>query len=147
MYSCDLCNSAFADKPRGCTLDGCPYKSPADPKWITMRYGLEEISIEVANSWLAADYPEDMRSDRAQFRHAHIHATKALGKIAALIDHQDHGRLTDPEARELRGELDKLLADLIRCTAKMSATAPIVHVPLWRAYIDRAMQLAARWGH
>lgn len=124
-----------------------PHKNPDDPKWITIRYGLEELSVEVANTWIAADYPEDMRSDRAQFRHAHVHATKTLGKIAALIDHQDHGRLFDLEARELRGELAKLLADLVRCTAKMAATAPLVHIHLWRAYIDRAKQLAKHWGY
>jgi hypothetical protein len=118
-----------------------------DHHWATIRYGLEAVSIEVSKTWLAEDYPEDMRDDRAQFRHSHIHATKALGKIAALIDHQDHGRLGDEEARALLGELPKLLADLVRCTAKMAATAPIVHVPLWRAYTDRAKQLAARWGH
>lgn len=115
--------------------------------WITIHDGLEELCNQVQKTWLATDYPSDMQSDQAQFRHAHIHATKALGKIAALIDHQDHERMADDEAKELRSELPKLLADLIRCTVKMAETAPTVKISLWRAYIDRAKQLATRWGH
>lgn len=112
-----------------------------------IRLGLRAIESQVAETWLAADYPDDMRSDRAQFRHAHIHATKALGKIAALIDHQDHDRLGDSEAVGLAAELGKLLADLVRCTTKMAETAPRGRLSLAEAYLLRADQLAKRWGH
>lgn len=112
-----------------------------------IRHGLQVLADQVEQTWLATDYPEDMRSNRAQFRHAHVHATKALGKIAALIDHQDHGRIADREALDLCRELPKLLADLVRCTAKMAEMAPGGPVSLASAYADRAEQLAKRWGH
>jgi hypothetical protein len=109
--------------------------------------GLAVLARQVSETWLAIDYPEAVRSDAAQFRHACLHATKAIGKITALIDHADHERLDDPEAVALRSELPKLLADLIRCTAKMAETAPLQPVLLPQAYIARAKQLAERWGH
>lgn len=109
--------------------------------------GLEILAREVSETWLAFDYPAAVRSDAAQFRHARLHATKALGKIAALIDHAEHERLDDPEAVSLRAELPKLLADMIRCTAKMAQTAPFERVSLPQAYTERAKQLAERWGH
>jgi hypothetical protein len=113
----------------------------------TIASGLEVLAREVLETWLAADYPPAIQSDTAQFRHALIHATKALGKIAALADHADHDHLNDDEAIGLRAELPKLLGDIIRCAAKMAEKAPGQPVVLWRAYTERADQLAQRWGH
>jgi len=109
--------------------------------------GLSALSEEVRATWRAEDYPVDAQSDEAQFRHAAIHAMKALGKISALIDHADHERLDVTEAAELSGELPKLLADLLRCTAKMAEKAPDGSVDMAGAYAGRAAQLAERWGH
>jgi hypothetical protein len=109
--------------------------------------GLTVLARQVAETWLASDYPREVQSDKAQFRHSCLHAMKALGKISALVDHADHDRLADEEAIALRGELPKLLADLVRCTAKMAETAPEGRVSLACAYVDRAEQLATRWGH
>lgn len=114
---------------------------------MSVVHALEELQLEVGRTWLASDYPRDMRGDDAQFRHAHLHATKALGKIAALIDHADHERLKDAEAIGLREELPKLLADLLRCAAKMASMAPMGQVNLGLSYSNRASQLAERWGH
>lgn len=47
------------------------------------------------------------------------------------------------EATEAAAELPKLLADLIRCTAKM---AEAMGIDVAKAYVDRADQLATRWG-
>lgn len=105
--------------------------------------GLTVVANQVARTWLAKDYPDKMRSAEAQFRHAHTHAVKALGKIAAHIDHLEHERY-DAEALEAVAELPKLIADLIRCAAKM---AEMRGINLAEAYVDRAEQLAARWGH
>lgn len=110
-------------------------------------HGLHGICEQVKETWLASDYPDGVWSDPAQFRHACLHAMKAIGKISALIDHADHERMDTDEARELRAELPKLLADLIRCTAKMAETAPGEPVDLASAYVARAKQLATRWGH
>lgn len=60
--------------------------------------GLAVLTRQVRETWLATDYPKAMRSDGAQFRHACLHATKAIGKITALIDHADHERLDDPRS-------------------------------------------------
>lgn len=116
--------------------------------------GLIALSRQVEETWLATDYPANVRSNAAQFRHACIHATKAVGKISALVDHADHQRLNDAEAIALRAELPKLLADLVRCAAKMAETAPnsprtkdFEPINFANAYIDRAEQLAKRWGH
>lgn len=109
--------------------------------------GLSALAREVERTWRAEDYPPNMRGPQAQFRHALIHATKALGKIAALADYSDHDRLDEEEARALRTELPKLLADLIRCAAKMAEKAPYGAIPLASAYIDRADGLAKRWGY
>lgn len=114
---------------------------------MSIVHALEDLQHEVERTWLASDYPRDMQTDDAQFRHAHVHAMKALGKIAALVDHADHFRLNDLEAIALREELPKLLADLIRCAAKMSSTATAGKINLGLAYSDRAAQLATRWGH
>jgi hypothetical protein len=108
--------------------------------------GLAALAREVSETWRAEDYPPAVQSDTAQFRHALLHATKALGKIAALADHADHDRLEDDEAIGLRAELPKLLGDIIRCAAKMAEKAPGQPVVLWRAYTERADQLAKRWG-
>lgn len=108
--------------------------------------GLVALMSEVQATWRAEDYPSAVRSDAAQFRHACLHAMKAIGRISALIDHADHERLDEPEASGLRSELPKLLADLLRCAAKMAEKAPFHAVDLADAYIQRAEQLAARWG-
>lgn len=113
-------------------------------RYTRIMIGLSEIVDEVAEHWHASDYPGDMQRKREQFRHAHIHAIKALGKIAAIIDHADHDNLTGDEARGLLSELPKLIADLVRCAAKMTETAPIPML-LSRAYMERAEQLAERW--
>lgn len=105
--------------------------------------GLAVLARQVQETWKAEDYPENVRSNFAQFRHAHSHAVKALGKLAAVIDHEEHGRV-DTEATEAAAELPKLLADLIRCSTKMAET---MGVNLAKAYVDRADQLATRWGH
>lgn len=105
--------------------------------------GLSVAARQVKETWLATDYPEAVRSNFAQFRHAHTHAAKALGKIAAVIDHEEHERV-DREATEAAAELPKLLADMLRCTLKM-AEAMDINFP--KAYVDRAAQLAERWGH
>lgn len=109
--------------------------------------GLAVLSRKVSETWRSEDYPQAVRSDAAQFRHALIRAQKALGKIAALADHADHERLMGAEAIKLRSELPKLLGDLIRCTAKMAEKAPGEAIALHKAYVDRAAQLAERWGH
>lgn len=105
--------------------------------------GLSIMARQVKETWLATDYPEPIRSNFAQFRHAHIHAAKALGKIATIIDHKEHER-NDKEATEAAAELPKLLADMIRCTAKM---AEAMGIDIAKAYTERADQLAKRWGH
>lgn len=110
-----------------------------------MLTGLRLVAADVAANWRASDYPGDMQRHREQFRHAHTHAMKALGKIAAVIDHQDHDRLTDHEGRAALAELPKLLADLVRCAAKMAEGAP-VPVDFADACVARADQLAARWS-
>lgn len=109
----------------------------------TIFSGVTVIARQVEETWLATDYPEAVRSNFAQFRHAHMHAVKALGKIAAVIDHEEHERV-DREATEAAAELPKLMADLIRCTAKM---AEAMGINLAKAYVERAEQLAVRWGH
>lgn len=105
--------------------------------------GLTVLARQVKETWLATDYPAEVRSNFAQFRHAHAHVIKAAGKIAAIIDHQEHERV-DREATEAAAELPKLLADLIRCSTKM---AEAVGINIAAAYTERADQLAKRWGH
>lgn len=105
--------------------------------------GLSVAARQVQETWLATDYPESVRSNFAQFRHAHTHASKALGKIAAVIDHEEHERV-DREATDAAAELPKLLADMLRCSFKM---AEAMNINLARAYVQRAEQLAERWGH
>lgn len=105
--------------------------------------GMSVLARQVKETWRAEDYPEDVRSHFAQFRHAHAHVVKAMGKIAAVIDHEEHKRV-DREATEAAAEPPKLFADLIRCTAKM---AEATGVNIAKAYVDRADQLATRWGH
>jgi hypothetical protein len=121
-----------------------PFRRLTDNDKTEMMRGLNWAALDVEQNWLAADYPPAMQSDRAQFRHAHVHAAKALGKIAALVDHMDHERDADEEARALIAELPKLLADLIRCTAKMAETAA-EPINLGTAYYNRSEQLAERW--
>lgn len=105
--------------------------------------GLSVAARQVKETWLASDYPEAVRSDFAQFRHAHNHAVKALGKIAAVIDHEEHERV-DREATDAAAELPKLLADMLRCSLKM---AEAMGINFAKAYVERAEQLADRWGH
>lgn len=109
--------------------------------------GLTVAARQVQQTWLASDYPTAVRSEFAQFRHAHTHAVKAVGKIAAIIDHEEHERV-DREATEAAAELPKLLADMLRCSFKM---AEAMGVDFAKAYVERAEQLAEqlaeRWGH
>lgn len=105
--------------------------------------GIAVLARQVRETWLATDYPEPVRSHFAQFRHAHTHCVKALGKIAAIIDHEEHERV-DREATKAAAELPKLMADLVRCTAKM---AEAMGINLANAYVERAEQLAERWDH
>ena len=107
--------------------------------------GLQALSADVRENWRASDYPADMQRERQQFAHAMTHAIKALGKIAALVDHADHDRLKSDEARQLADELPKLISDLVRCAARMAETSP-VPIDFASAYVARASQLAKRWS-
>lgn len=111
---------------------------------LRMRDGLLTVADQVKVTWLASDYPAAVQDDASQFRHAAIHASKAIGQIMALIDHAEHERLREAEAVCLREHLPNLLADLVRCAAKM---AEVSGIDFALAYIQRAKQLADRWGH
>lgn len=131
----------------GATVHAGEAAAEATTDWVRRNVigrGLAAFAEDVERNWLASDYLGDMQRNREQFRHAHIHAMKALGQIAALIDHVDHDRLQVNEAVYLLQDLPKLLADLTRCSAKMAQTAPR-QIDFAQANIDRAEQLAARW--
>ena len=121
-------------------------REPAEPSLDRARVmiGIEEISRWVERTWRTETYPKAMHSRPAQFRHAHTHAVKALGKIAAVIDHEEHGRHDQPdlEAADAARELPKLLADLINCAVRM---AEMCSVDLAEAYVMRARTIEERW--
>lgn len=108
--------------------------------------GLNTVTSEVRRTWRAEDYPELYQTDFAQFRHAAIHAVKAIGQIMALIDLIEHQSESN-ELGVLNHKLPKLLGDLVRCAAKMAIHAPARPLSLSASYIDRAEELAERWGH
>lgn len=81
-------------------------------------------------------YSRDFRAnpqEHKDFTHAHIHAMKALGKIAAIIDDYDHRRSSEESHR-----LPDYLADLVICALRMANTFPAPDpIPLGLAVVQR----------
>lgn len=122
----------------------------AAPLWPSelprlMHNGLEAVAEDVRRNWRASDYPAHMQRATQQFRHANLHAVKALGKIAAIIDHEDHDQLTGDEGQASLQDLEKLIGDLVRCAAKM-AEAVALPMSFAGAVIRRALVLSERWA-
>lgn len=71
---------------------------------------LKKLQEEVNTKWsLQSDNP---CHDSANAKHALIHLTKALGKIASAINDAEH-----EQRAPYRIEVDKYLADLVICAA------------------------------
>lgn len=68
------------------------------------------------------------------FQHALVHVVKAAGKLAAMIDDHDHGRVVeDPN-------VPKYLADLVICSIRMANVAPGGKIDLQEAVEARISQ-------
>ena len=86
-------------------------------------------------------YSRDFRANpqpHKDFAHAVLHAQKALGRLAELIDHMDHDRdVAGQSGDALRQEYGKFVADLIVCALRMANTFPGGTIDLQRAVIHR----------
>jgi hypothetical protein len=82
-------------------------------------------------------YSRDFRANpqpHKDFAHAVVHAQKALGKLAALVDDMDHDR--DAALGDAAG-IDRYVADLVVCALRMANTMPGRTIDLERAVVDR----------
>lgn len=80
-------------------------------------------------------YSQDFRlnpQSHKDFAHAITHATKAIGRLAGMIDDLDHRRESEETANA-----GKLLADLVICALRASNTMPGRIIDLQREVIDR----------
>ena len=80
-------------------------------------------------------YHRDFRSSpmtHKDFGHALLHVTKAVGKLAALVDDAEHGGCEfKPE------DTDRYVADLVVCALRLANACPGRHIDLERAVIER----------
>ena len=67
------------------------------------------------------------------FEHAFVHASKAVGRLAAIIDDGDHKNCRNYP----RGEVRKFLADLVICALRMANKTPGGKVDLQEAVLAR----------
>jgi len=90
------------------------------------------------------EYTYSAEFNQAQMRHKHfghalLHVLKAAGKLAAVVDNAEHsGSEFTPE------EVDRFLADLVICAARMANTCPGRRIDLDAAVISRCEDIAGR---
>ena len=103
---------------------------------------LGELQAAVSNVWTDATYTVEFRnriSSHKHFEHALLHVMKAAGKLAGLIEIDDH--LCGSYVVK---DLEKYLADLVICAARMASMAPNVKVDLEVALRERLAQVKAK---
>lgn len=93
---------------------------------------LRELQTQIP--W-TTHYHHDFRASpmaHKDFAHALLHVTKALGKLAAVVNDAEHGGSAfTPE------EVDRFVADLVVCALRMANTCPGRTIDLQRAVVDR----------
>lgn len=134
--NCRTCPTCM-DDPRPCChlLED---KEPAPPA-VTLRWLQENLP------WNADMSPEFQRSTviHKEFQHALLHATKALGKLAAMAGDAD--QFKPEEIRLAFGGADRYLADLIICAVRMANEAPGWGMNLDEAVIARLTEKHPGW--
>lgn len=84
--------------------------------------------------WVANYHPDFVASQMTHknFGHALLHAQKACGKLAAVINDAEHqGSNFNPE------EVDRFIADLVVCALRMASTIPGRHLDLEAEVVAR----------
>lgn len=81
----------------------------------------QKLDLSQPLPWDEDTYTEEHLKDPLnRFRHALLHATKALGKIAGAIEPVDHKDEVELDVNDVA----KYLADLVICASRMSQTLP-----------------------
>jgi hypothetical protein len=73
-----------------------------------------------------------MNSPSKDFQHALWHVTKALGKLAGIIDDADHGDTSFP-----RADVEKYLADIVICAVRAASVNPSGSIDIGEAVVGR----------
>lgn len=95
---------------------------------------LPQVQGQVRASWTLESYSAEFLASgppaRRDITHALLHVTKAMGRIAGLVDELDHGRKVGWH------ELMPFVADLVICAARITNVIPDA-VDLGRAVAGR----------
>ena len=97
---------------------------------------MRELQERLKVLWTGKTYTRNFKGYSAQhkdFQHALMHIVKASGKLAALVEDQDHeGREEFPQAAA-----QKYLSDVIICALRMGNTTPGGAIDMQEAVIAR----------
>ncbi len=103
---------------------------------------LRELQERLKVLWKDDIYTREFRESPSKykdFQHALLHVTKAVGKLAAMVedlDHQERPAFSSADAR-------KYISDVIICAVRMGNTVPGGEVDVQDAVIKR---LEAKMG-
>lgn len=105
---------------------------------------LKTLQAELQKVWTEETYSEEFRNSPAKdknFRHALLHATKAIGKLVEMSEMSDHDGVNAVTYSIESAE--KYLADLIICAVRMASEHPLKTIDIENAVIER---LAKKMG-
>lgn len=101
-----------------------------------MSKSLRELQLRLP--W-TIKYSRDFRANpqtHKDFGHAVVHATKAIGRLASLVDDMDHD-MDVALTPSLQQNYEKYLADLVICAIRMANTFPGKMIDLEKAVVER----------
>lgn len=96
---------------------------------------LADVQREIQARWGSSTYGEDFlarKDPQRNAHHAHLHITKALGKIASMLDDLDHGSETDNTVA-----MENALADVVICASRVASSWPTGALNLADAVLRR----------
>jgi len=99
---------------------------------------LKQLQVAMPAMWTEETYSEDFQKSVAKdknFRHALLHAMKALGKLVEMSETADHEGVNP--GTYIVGWAEKYLADLVICAVRMAHTHPLGEIDLERAVRER----------
>jgi len=105
---------------------------------------LKMLQAELQKVWTEEFYSEEFRGSPAKdknFRHALLHAMKAIGKLVEMPEASDHAGVNAVTYSIESAE--KYLADLIICAVRMASEHPLKTIDIENAVLER---LAKKMG-
>lgn len=99
---------------------------------------LKQLQAQLPKAWTEETYSDAFQMSTApdkSFRHALLHAMKALGKLTEMPETFDHDNVVRSCYQD--GWAEKYLADLVICAVRMASTHPAGHIDIERAIRER----------